>query len=127
REEGPDDAGLPDVLLGRVRALMRAEYATLWLAPQGRHPEVMLTARVENNGLLDLSPTPPAIRARAIDDGQTTAVGPSFKETLDLRKELRAFKIKDVVIVPLRSGHTTIGSLEVINRIGNTRVFRAAD
>jgi diguanylate cyclase (GGDEF)-like protein len=76
REEGAD-AALPDVLLGRVRALMRAEYATLWLAPQGRHPEVLLTARVENMGLLDLSPTPAAIRERAIADGQTFAVGPS--------------------------------------------------
>ncbi|MCU7723208.1 bifunctional diguanylate cyclase/phosphodiesterase [Actinoplanes sp. KI2] len=126
REAG-GDAALPDVLLGRVRALMRAEYATLWLAPQGRHPEVMLTARVENKGLLDLSPTPPAIRTRAIEDGQTVAVGPSFKQTQDLRRELRAFKIKDVIVVPLRSGQTTIGSLEVINRIGDTRVFRAAD
>ena len=26
-----------DVLLGRVRALMRSEYATLWLPAQGRH------------------------------------------------------------------------------------------
>lgn len=121
------DAGLPDVLLGRVRALMRSEYATLYLVPQRSHPEVMLTARVENKGLLDLSPTPPAVRARAIADGLTLAVGPSFKETQDLRRELRAYKIKDVVIVPLRSGQTTIGSLEVINRIGDTRVFRAAD
>ncbi|WP_030436490.1 putative bifunctional diguanylate cyclase/phosphodiesterase [Actinoplanes subtropicus] len=126
REEGAD-TGLPDVLLGRVRALMRAEYATLWLAPQGRHPEMLLTARVENKGLLDLSLTPPAIRDRAIAEGQTIAVGPSFKETQDLRHELRAFKIKDVVIVPLRSGQTTIGSLEVINRIGDTRVFRGPD
>ncbi|MFI5890532.1 putative bifunctional diguanylate cyclase/phosphodiesterase [Actinoplanes sp. NPDC051513] len=126
REDG-SDASLPDVLLGRVRALMRAEYATLWLAPQGRHPEVLLTARVENKGLLDLSPAPPAVRAKAIADGQTVAVGPSFKDTHDLRKDLRQYKIKDAVIVPLLSGQTTIGSLEAINRMGDTRVFRAAD
>jgi diguanylate cyclase (GGDEF)-like protein len=36
-------------------------------------------------------------------------------------------KIKDAVIVPLRSGQTTIGSLEVVNRLGDTRSFRAAD
>ncbi|MFF5291704.1 putative bifunctional diguanylate cyclase/phosphodiesterase [Paractinoplanes globisporus] len=127
REEGPDDAGLPDVLLGRVRALMRAEYATLWLAPQGRHPEVLLTARVENKGLLDLSPTPTAVRERAFADGQTLAVGPQFAKTQDLRRELRALKIKDAVLVPLRSGQTTIGTLEVVNRLGDTRSFRAAD
>ncbi|WP_433374304.1 putative bifunctional diguanylate cyclase/phosphodiesterase [Actinoplanes sp. CA-142083] len=126
REEGAD-VSLPDVLLGRVRALMRAEYATLWLPSQGRHPEVLLTARVENKGLLDLSPTPATIRERAITDGQTLAIGPQFGKTQEWRKELRAFKIKDAVIVPLRSGQTTIGSLEVVNRLGDTRSFRAAD
>jgi diguanylate cyclase (GGDEF)-like protein len=126
REE-TSEGSLPDVLLGRVRALMRSEYATLWLVPQGRHPEVLLTARVENRGLLDLSPTPSSIREQAIADGGTLAVGPSFSRTQELRKTLRAAKIKDVVIVPLRSGQTTIGSLEVVNRLGDTRSFRAAD
>lgn len=121
------EASLPDVLLGRVRALMRAEYATLWLAPQGRHPEVLLTARVENRGLLDLSPTPAAIRDRAMSAGQTIAVGPSFDEFGELRSALRGSKIKDVIVVPLRSGQTHIGSLEVCNRLGDTRTFRDGD
>jgi len=126
REVGAD-TGLPDILLGRVQGLMRSEYATLWLAPQDRHPEMLLTARVENAGLLDLSPTPAAIRERAVADGGTLAAGPSFPDTQELRKPLRASKIKDIVIVPLRSGQTTIGTLEVVNRLGDTRSFRAAD
>ncbi|GAA0534794.1 EAL domain-containing protein [Paractinoplanes ferrugineus] len=126
REAGTD-ASLPDVLLGRVRALMRAEYATLWLAPQGRYPELLLTARVENKGLLDLSITPSAVRERSITDGQTVAVGPRLRSAADLLPNLQAAKVKDVVVVPLRSGRTTIGSLEVINRIGDTRTFRDAD
>ncbi len=126
REVGAD-AGLPDVLLGRVQTLMRSEYATLWLAPQDRHPELLLTARVENKGLLDLSPTPASVRERALAEGGSLAVGPSFAETQDLRRELRSAKIKDVVIVPLRSGQTTIGTLEVVNRLGDTRSFRAGD
>ncbi|MEU4239503.1 EAL domain-containing protein [Actinoplanes sp. NPDC026619] len=121
------DAALPDVLLGRTRALMRSEYATLWLAPQGRHPEVLLTARVENKGLLDLSPTPASIRERSVADGQTMAAGPRFAESQELRRELRSSKIKDAIIVPLRSGQTTIGSLEVLNRLGDARSFRPAD
>ncbi|MCO8275671.1 bifunctional diguanylate cyclase/phosphodiesterase [Actinoplanes sp. TRM 88003] len=121
------DAGLPDVLLGRVRALMSSEYATLWLAPQERHPEVLLTARVENQGLLDISPTPPSIRERALAAGGTIAIGPRFDDHPDVRKALRANKIKDAVIVPLRSGHTTVGTLEVINRLGDPRTFRGAD
>ncbi|XVU26214.1 putative bifunctional diguanylate cyclase/phosphodiesterase [Actinoplanes sp. CA-054009] len=126
RDEGTD-AGLPDVMLERVRALMRSEYATLWLSPQGRHPEVLLTARVENKGLLDLSPTPAAIRERGISDGHTVAVGNQFPESEQLRQALRDTKVKDVIVVPLRSGHTPIGSLEVINRLGDTRTFRPAD
>jgi diguanylate cyclase (GGDEF)-like protein len=120
-------ASLPDVLLDRVRALMRSEYATLWLAPQGRHPEVLLTARVENRGLLDLSPTPAAIRDRVIHDGRTVAVGPRFDNADDLRTALRGSKIKDVIVVPLRSGQTQIGSLEVCNRLGDSRTFREGD
>jgi diguanylate cyclase (GGDEF)-like protein len=128
REEGTDDASsLPDVLLGRVRELMRSEYATLWLAPQGRHPEVLLTSRVENEGLLDLSPTPAAVRERAIADLHTFAVGPAFSRTQALRGSLREARIKDTIVVPLRSGQTAIGSLEVINRLGDARTFRDAD
>ena len=126
RDEG-SDAGLPDVLLGRVRALMRSEYATLWLSRQGRHPEVLLTARVENKGLLDLSSTPTAIRERAIADGRTVAVGPQFGDSDHLRGALRDTKVKDVVVVPLRSGNTPIGSLEVVNRLGDSRTFRDTD
>jgi diguanylate cyclase (GGDEF)-like protein len=121
------EASLPDVLLGRVRAVMRSEYATLWLAPQGRHPEVMLTARVENRGLLDLSPTPPAVRERAMHDGATVAVGSRFDGPDLLRSALRGSKVKDVIVVPLRSGQTQIGSLEVCNRLGDTRTFRDSD
>ena len=36
--ESGQDGTLADALLGRVRALMQAEYATLWLPAQGRHP-----------------------------------------------------------------------------------------
>jgi diguanylate cyclase (GGDEF)-like protein len=121
------EASLPDVLLDRVRTLMRSEYATFWLAPQGRHPEVLLTARVDNRGLLDLSPTPPAIRARAIADGRTIAVGPRFGDSGELQAALRGSKIKDVIVVPLRSGQTQIGSLEVCNRLGDARTFREGD
>jgi diguanylate cyclase (GGDEF)-like protein len=121
------EVGLPDVLLDRVRTLMRSEYATLWLAPQGRHPEVLLTARVENKGLLDLSPTPVAIRDRSIRDGRTIAVGPRFDHSAELRSALRGSKVKDVIVVALRSGQTQIGTLEVCNRLGDTRTFRAGD
>jgi diguanylate cyclase (GGDEF)-like protein len=126
REQGTD-GGLPDVLLGRVRALMRSEYATLWLPAQGRHPELLLSARVDDDGLLDISPTPAAIRERVITGQRAVAVGAQFDDTADLRPALRAADVKDVVAVPLRSGQATIGSLEVVNRLGDILTFRAAD
>jgi diguanylate cyclase (GGDEF)-like protein len=126
REHG-NDGGLPDVLLGRVRRLMKSEFATLWLPAQGRHPEVLLTARVDDAGLLDISPTPAEIRERAVAGEHGVAVGPKFDDTADLRHTLHEAGRKDAIVVPLRSGQTTVGSLEVVNRIGDTVTFRPAD
>jgi diguanylate cyclase (GGDEF)-like protein len=126
REQGADGS-LPDVLLGRVRALMRSEYATLWLPAQGRHPEVLLSARVDDDGLLDISPTPADVRERAVTLQQAVAVGAQFDTTVDLRPAVRAAGAKDVIVVPLRSGQATIGTLEVVNRVGEILTFRAAD
>ena len=79
------DAGrngtLPDVLLVRVRELLQAEYATLWLPALGRYPELLLSARVDAPGLLDVSKTPQVLRERAIADGQTVVVGPRVGES----------------------------------------------
>ena len=126
RDQG-NDGGLPDVLLGRVRRLMRSEYATLWLPAQGRHPEVLLTARVDDDGLLDISPTPAEIREKAVAGQHGVAVGAQFDDTVDLRHTLREAGRKDAIVVPLRSGQTTVGSLEVVNRLGDTLTFRGAD
>ncbi|MBW6432698.1 bifunctional diguanylate cyclase/phosphodiesterase [Actinoplanes hulinensis] len=120
-------SGLPDVLLGRVRSLMQSEFATLWLAPQGRHPEVLLTARVEHRGLLDIAPIPEEVRQRAVELKSAVGVGARFAETEDLRPCLRSAKVKDALVIPLRSGQAIIGTLEVVNRVGDNRTFREAD
>ncbi|MEV6343335.1 bifunctional diguanylate cyclase/phosphodiesterase [Actinoplanes sp. NPDC051851] len=120
--------GLPDVLLGRVRALMHSEYATLWLAPQGRHPEVLLTARVDDTaGLFDISPTPQAVRDRVVERGHAVPIGSQFADTSDLQDTLRSAGLHDLIAVPLRSGQITIGTLEVVNRVGAYTTFRDAD
>ncbi|GLY00802.1 MULTISPECIES: bifunctional diguanylate cyclase/phosphodiesterase [Actinoplanes] len=122
------DGGLPDVLLGRVRALMRAEFSTLYLSAQGRYPEVLLTARVDDEaGLLDIAPTPAEIRERAVTARSAVAVGSQFEETTDLRGTLRRAGLRDVVVVPLRSGQTVIGTLEVVNRLGPYATLRDTD
>jgi hypothetical protein len=126
-QQETSDNALPDVLLGRVRALMRAEYATLWLARQGRYPEVLLSAQVDNKGLLDLSPVPATFRDLAFKEQRPISVGSQFSVSELLSDQLRAVQVKDVVIVPLRSGQTTIGTLEAANRLGESRSFRDGD
>lgn len=121
------DGTLVDSMLGRARALLQAEYATLWLPAQGRHPEVQLTARVDDSGLLDVSRTPPMIRQRACDQGRTIAVGSRLGGDHDMREALREAGVKDVIVAPLRSGQAVIGSLEVVNRLGDIGHFTAAD
>ncbi|MGI5211951.1 putative bifunctional diguanylate cyclase/phosphodiesterase [Plantactinospora sp. CA-290183] len=127
--ESSQDGTLADALLGRARALMRAEYATLWLPAQGRHPEVLLTARVDDPGLLDLSRTPVAVRQSAHDQGRTVAVGSRLGGDLALREALREAHVNEVIVTPLRSGQAVIGSLEVVNRIGGRPIghFTPAD
>ena len=120
------DGTLADVLLVRVRELLQAESATLWLPAQGRYPEVLLSSRVDDSGLVDFSPTPSALRDRAISEGHTVVVGPRVGDE-HLRAELRESGVKDVIVVPLRSGSAVVGSLEVTGRLGDLTQFSAAD
>src|SRR6266508_1407277 len=120
------DGTLPDVLLARVRELLRAESATLWLPAHGRYPEVLLSARVDYPGLLDSAATPDPLRRMAMDTGETVAACPKLG-TEDLRDLLRLNGIKDAIVVPLRSGAAVIGTLEAAGRLGDNNYFGADD
>ena len=130
------DGTLPDVLLGRVRRLLQAECATLWLPAQGRYPELLLSALVDAPGLLDVSKTPPALRAHAVATGTTVAVGPRLGDP-KLRHLLNDCgaeddgggegAVKDAIVAPLRSGTAVIGTLEVAGRLGDLPQFGMAD
>ncbi|MEV0153732.1 bifunctional diguanylate cyclase/phosphodiesterase [Micromonospora sp. NPDC050686] len=125
--EGGDEGHLADILLGRIRALMQAEYATLWLPAQGRHPEVLLTARLDDKGLLDVAVTPAELREQARERGRLVAVGRAFGDAPEFRGELGRGHVKDLIIVPLRSGPVVIGTLEVVNRLSDVGRFTPAD
>ncbi|MET8834759.1 bifunctional diguanylate cyclase/phosphodiesterase [Micromonospora sp. NPDC004540] len=125
--ESGQSGTLADALLGRVRALMQAEYATLWLPAQGRHPETLLTARVDDPGLLDMAPTPQALRDKVRDSRRTVAFGRGVTTDGEFRAELGERRVKDAVVVPLRSGPVVIGTLEVANRLGDGNHFTSAD
>ncbi|MBL6277838.1 sensor domain-containing phosphodiesterase [Micromonospora fiedleri] len=124
--ESGSDGNLIDALLVRIRSLMQAEYATLWLPAQGRHPEVLLTAQEGKSGLLDSALTPQALRDAAVTRQATVAVGSRFGADPELRESLGRVA-KDVIVVPLRSGKAVIGTLEVANRLGDVNSFRPAD
>ncbi|HTJ39580.1 MAG TPA: bifunctional diguanylate cyclase/phosphodiesterase [Dactylosporangium sp.] len=120
------DGTLPDVLLGRVRALLVADSATLWLPRHGRHQEVLLSARFDYQGLLDAAPTPDLFRDLAMRTGQIVAVGPKTGDP-DLRAQLQDAGVKDIIVVPLRSGGVSIGTLEVAGRLGDQVAFGRDD
>jgi diguanylate cyclase (GGDEF)-like protein len=124
--ESSQDDNLIDVLLSRVRELLRAEYATLWLPVSGRHPEVLLSARADYQGLLDTAGTPESLRTRAVQRNETVAVGAQFGLT-DLLVELQEQGTKDAIVVPLRSGEVVIGTLEVAGRLGDLPHFSHDD
>jgi diguanylate cyclase (GGDEF)-like protein len=124
--ETRNDGTLADVLLGRVRELVQAEYATLWLPAQARYPEMLLSARVDDAGLIDLSATPEALRARAVETGAAVAVGPRLGDDAQ-RAILREAGLKDAIVVPMRSGSAVIGCLEVTNRLHDRATFGPDD
>ena len=117
-----NDGTLPDVLLSRVRALMQADSATLWVPAQGRHAEMLLSSRIDYPGLLDTIPTPEILRLRAVELGDTVAAGPKDGPE-DLRAALHDAGVKDAIVVPLRSGSVVIGTLEVADRLGDATHF----
>jgi diguanylate cyclase (GGDEF)-like protein len=120
------DGTLPDVLLSRVRKLMVADSATLWLPEYGRHQEVLLSSRFDYPGLLDNAPTPDLFRQLAMRTGETVVAGPRAGDP-ELRAALQAAGVKDVIVVPLRSGGVAIGTLEVAGRLGNQTLFGKED
>ena len=124
--ETRNDGTLADVLLGRVRELLQAEYATLWLPAQARYPETLLSARVDDSGLIDLSVTPEGLRARAVETAETVAAGPKLGDD-SLRAILQGAGIKDAIVVPMRSGSAVIGCLEVASRLGDQATFSPDD
>jgi diguanylate cyclase (GGDEF)-like protein len=121
----PHDGRLADVLLGRVRELMQAEYATLWVPGRGRHPEVLLSSKVDYEALLDTAGTPSELRRHVFESGERVAVGP--KLGLDHWRPVLAGVTKDAIVVPLRAGSVVIGCLEVANRIGDAAYFGPGD
>jgi diguanylate cyclase (GGDEF)-like protein len=87
---------------------------------------VLLSARTDDRGLVDVAVAPESLRKRAVENGQTIAVGAQMGDE-QLRHELRATGVKDAIVVPLRAGSAVIGTLEVAGRLGDLTHFGEAD
>ncbi len=125
--EGGREGAVADALLGGIRALMQAEYATLWLPALGRYPEMLLSARVDDRGLLDIAPTPADLREQVRESGVTLAAGRALPKLPAISRDLAGHGVKDVIVVPLRSGKAVIGTLEVVNRLSAGGHFTPED
>jgi diguanylate cyclase (GGDEF)-like protein len=112
--------GFDQDVLERVRRLMRAEVAQLWLAdgeqlmakPADAEPE-------QRQAAADL------VRQRVLR-GESVLAGPRSRESA-LRGALADRGARELVAVPLRVGGEVAGSLEVLDRQGERSRFLAAD
>ncbi|HEU5130200.1 MAG TPA: GGDEF domain-containing protein [Glycomyces sp.] len=109
---------LIDAMLGRLREILSAEAATVWVPADGRrYPEIRLTADVDDVGLTDLDPIPRELQAQVIAERKSMFLGPKTA-TPAQRELLESAGLRSVMLVPLRAGDDVYGCLSVADRIG---------
>ncbi|HEY6594629.1 MAG TPA: sensor domain-containing phosphodiesterase [Asanoa sp.] len=118
---------LADALLHRLREMLRAEHATLWLPVQARFPEVLHTAQVDASGLLDTPGSPDPLRRLALERGETVALTAKLGDPQLLARMRSEGLRKDAIVVPLRSGDAVIGTLDVSGRLNDAVEFDPND
>jgi diguanylate cyclase (GGDEF)-like protein len=122
------DGTFAEELVSRVRRLLRAESATLWLPSQGREPELLIAAHEDREGVDYLSPTrPDPARAMVVRTARTYLIAPRRVDEPVIREKLAARGVTDAILTPLRSGNAIIGCLEVANRLGRAATFTRSD
>ncbi|ADD45983.1 diguanylate cyclase/phosphodiesterase with GAF sensor [Stackebrandtia nassauensis DSM 44728] len=118
---------LVDIMTHRLRDMLTAEAATVWVPKEKRFPELLLTAYMDIEGLLDTTPVPEPLRREVLSTGEPLLVTPKQGKP-EHRELLAAERVKDAILVPLKSGKTTFGCLSVANRLGGDLVrFRRDD
>ncbi|WP_156926096.1 putative bifunctional diguanylate cyclase/phosphodiesterase [Glycomyces arizonensis] len=108
---------LIDAVLGRLREILSAESATVWVPAGGRYPEIRLTSSVDDHGLTDLDPVPGSLQRSVIDTKEPLLVDLRHGSRRQ-RDELESAGLRCAILVPLRSGDDVYGCLSVADRIG---------
>ncbi|HEY1177273.1 MAG TPA: bifunctional diguanylate cyclase/phosphodiesterase, partial [Phytomonospora sp.] len=125
--EATQGGRLIDVMLGRLRSLLNAESATVWVPSDQRFPELLLSARLDDAGLLDTSPIPQSLLREALSEG-TTLLITGRDGRGEHQRALAGSTAREAIIVPLRSGQVAFGCIAVSNRLGSALLhFRRAD
>jgi len=108
---------LIDIMTHRLRDMMNAEAATVWVPKDKRFPELLLTAYTDTEGLLDTTPVPKELLQTVMTNGEPMLVT-SKAGSVEHRRLLKSQQVTDTILVPLRSGGVTYGCLAVANRLG---------
>ncbi|WP_158299813.1 putative bifunctional diguanylate cyclase/phosphodiesterase [Glycomyces paridis] len=108
---------LIDAMLGRLRDILSAETATVWVPAAGRYPQIRLTSSLDDQGLTDLDPVPDGLQQEVMDSGRGVLLNPR-NGTRAQREALEAAGLRGAMLVPLRSGDEVYGCLSVADRIG---------
>jgi diguanylate cyclase (GGDEF)-like protein len=108
---------LIDAMLGRLRDILSAESATVWVPAAGRYPQIRLTSTLDDAGLTDLDPIPDGLQHEVMNSGKGLLLSPK-NGTREQRATLEAAGLRGAMLVPLRSGDEVYGCLSVADRIG---------
>ncbi|GAA2266816.1 EAL domain-containing protein [Glycomyces scopariae] len=108
---------LIDAMLGRLRDILSAESATVWVPASGRYSQIRLTSAVDDAGLTDLDPIPDNLQRQVMESGTGVLLSPKHGGA-ERFAELEAAGLRGAMLVPLRSGEEVYGCLSVADRIG---------
>ena len=123
--------GVTASVLQQARSLMRAETATIRLIEEGKmglevgETELGVDGSITNRRLPFQLWTQDELWAQALrEDGPTLATRSQKGEAA---RQLDALGFKDRIIVPLRTEHGVIGTIEVANRLDEVSTFDPED
>jgi diguanylate cyclase (GGDEF)-like protein len=108
---------LIDAMLGRLRDILSAESATVWVPAAGRYPQIRLTSTLDDAGLTDLDPIPDELQREVMKSGKGLLLSPK-NGTREEKETLERAGLRGAMLVPLRSGDEVYGCLSVADRIG---------
>lgn len=108
---------LIDAMLDRLRDILSAESATVWVPAAGRYPQIRLTSTLDDAGLTDLDPIPDELQRAVMDSGEGLLLSPK-NGTREQKATIEEAGLRGAMLVPLRSGDEVYGCLSVADRIG---------